>query len=783
MRRRSSATGKLANARHRRQASPKRPSGTTARSRSSTGANEESEAARLASELSAISEILRLISDSRSNITSVLQSVAEQAARICQAQYVDIFLVEGDNLKDLAWFGDIKRTLEFPLDRSTVSGRSVCEMRPVSIEDLQNAGDEFARGREIARKDGHRSILAVPLIREGRAIGTIVIRRTEIRPFDQKHISLMTAFASQAVIAIENARLLNELRQRTTDLSESLEQQTATSEVLGVISSAPGELEPVFRTSLENATRLCAAKFGNLYLREGDAFRTIAMHNVPPKFAEARRRDPLVHPAPGSPLSRLVNTKKVVHVPDITADQAYIDRNSVLLMAAELGGFRAFVLVPMLKEGELVGAIIIYRQELGPFTDKQIPLVQNFAAQAVIAIENTRLLNELRQRTDDLTESLEQQTATSEVLRVISSSPGELELVFEAMLTNATRLCEAKFGVLYLYDEGKLRVGATHDVPPAFAEASGKEPFIPAPDAGTGKVLATKQAVQIADLAATQSYSDRNPRVVAAVEVGGVRTSLSVPMLKENALVGVITIYRKEVRPFTDKQTTLLQNFAAQAVIAIESARLLNELRQRTADLTESLDQQTATSQVLQVISSSPGGLEPVFEAMLDNAVQICHANFGNLWLREGDSFRIVATKGASREYREFLFSEPVVEPHPQSAMGRIALSKEVVQIDDMSNAPTYGQRMRIATIQIAKARTLVGVPMLKDDQVIGIIAIYRQEVRPFTDKQIELVKNFAAQAVIAIENARLLNELRASLDRQTATSEVLRLISTSGGL
>ena len=223
MRRRSRASSKLAKARSRRQASPKRPSGTTARSRSSTGANEESEAAQLASELSAISEILRLISDSPSNITSVLQSVAKQAARICQAQYVDMLLVEGDNLKDLAWFGEIKRTLEFPLDRSTVSGRSVCEMRPVSIDDLQNAGDEFARGREMARKDGNRSVLAVPLIREGRAIGTIFIRRTEIRPFEQKHISLMTAFASQAVIAIENTRLLNELRQRTADLTESLE--------------------------------------------------------------------------------------------------------------------------------------------------------------------------------------------------------------------------------------------------------------------------------------------------------------------------------------------------------------------------------------------------------------------------------------------------------------------------------------------------------------------------------------------------------------------------------
>ena len=271
-----------------------------------------------------------------------------------------------------------------------------------------------------------------------------------------------------------------------------------------------------------------------------------------------------------------------------------------------------------------------------------------------------------------------------------------------------------------------------------------------------GRVLLEGRVVHIPDVKADPEYT-----FVEAQKLGGYRASLGVPMLREGVSIGVLSLNRSEVRPFTDKQIELVTTFADQAVIAIENARLLNELRQRTDDLTESLEQQTATSEVLRVISSSPGELEPVFEAMLDNAVQICHANFGNLWLREGNSFRIVATKGASREYRETLFSEPVMEPHPQSAMGRIALSKEVVQIDDMSNAPTYGQRMRIATIQIAKARTLVGVPMLKDDQVIGIIAIYRREVRSFTDKQISLLKNFAAQAVIAIENARLLNELR----------------------
>src|SRR6516162_11069223 len=252
MRRRSRAGS--VKPRRRKPAAPKRSGrAKLAPPHRSTAASQESEAARLASELSAMSEILRLIAKSPSNLTTVLNSVAEQAARICQAQYVDIFLVENDTLRDVAWFGELKRTLAIPLDRTSVSGRSVCEMRAVSIDDLQNDGDDLPRGRKIARKDGHRSITAVPLIQEGRALGTIVVRRTEIRPFEQKHIALLTNFAAQAVIAIENARLLNELRRRTTDLSESLEQQTATSEVLRVISSSQGELEPVFQATLEKA--------------------------------------------------------------------------------------------------------------------------------------------------------------------------------------------------------------------------------------------------------------------------------------------------------------------------------------------------------------------------------------------------------------------------------------------------------------------------------------------------------------------------------------------------
>ena len=622
MRRRSRAGGKPVKTRRRETVTLKRPDPPTVRGRSAPVPDWETEVARLTSELNealeektAISDVLRLVSTSSSNLGSVLQSVAERAAHICEAQFVDIFLVEKDELRDAAWFGEIKRTLAYPLDRSSVAGRSVCDMRPVSVDDLQNAGVEFARGRELARKDGHRSTLAVPLIWDGRALGTISVRRTEIRPFKQKHIALLTAFAAQAVIAIENARLLNDLR-------ESLEQQTATSEVLGVISSSPGELEPVFRAMLENATRICEAKFGILYRCEGDALRTVAMHDAPQPFVEVRRSNPIIHPNPDTTLGRAMATKQPVQIADILEELDPLDARAAQL--PKLAGARTVLAVPMLKENELVGAFVIYRTEVRPFTDKQIALVQNFAAQAVIAIENTRLLNELRQRTADLSKSLEQQTATSEVLKVISSSPGQLEPVFHAMLENAVRICEAKFGTLYLREADAFRAVATHNAPTPYAEDRKRNLVRPPPDSTLGQVLKTHRVTQVADITAVKSYIEGDPYLVSAVELGGYRTVAAVPMLKDDLLIGVITINRQEVQPFTDKQIELVQNFAAQAVIAIENTRLLNELR-------ESLQQQTATADVLKVISRSTFDLTSVLQTLVESAARLCDADFATI--------------------------------------------------------------------------------------------------------------------------------------------------------
>jgi GAF domain-containing protein len=539
-----------------------------------------------------MSEILRLISNSPSNVTIVLQAVAEQAAHICQARNVNIRLVENDNLRDVARIGELRRTLAFPLDRSSVAGRSVCDMRPVSVDDLQNANDEFARGREIARRDGIRSIAAVPLIQEGRALGTIVVYRTEIRPFEQKHIALLTNFAAQAVIAIENGRLLSELR-------ESLEQQTATADVLRIISSSPGELQPVFQAMLENATRICEAKFGNLWLREGNKFRIVETHGAPRKYREYLESEPLVDPEPESAMARIARTGSVVQINDITAAPTYGSRMRTATI--ELAKARTLVGVPMLKENEVVGIIAIYRQEVRPFSDEQIAMLRSFAAQAVIAIENARLLGELRQRTADLSESLEQQTATSEVLGVISSSRGELQPVFQVMLENAVRICEANFGGLFLCEGEGVRSVAQQGSGSKHLELWQHQSFLDLRSSHPGlplsRTAATKQIVQVADVAAEEGYRDRDTRFVALVESAGARTVLGVPMLKEDELVGAIIVYRTEVRPFSDKQIALLQNFAAQAVIAIENARLLNELRQRTEEvskLNQQLEQRVA---------------------------------------------------------------------------------------------------------------------------------------------------------------------------------------------
>ena len=464
-----------------------------------------------------------------------------------------------------------------------------------------------------------------------------------------------------------------------------------------------------------------------------------------------------IRPGRHSGSARAALERRTIHVPDILADPEYT------YGATAVEPYRTILAVPILKADDLLGVLLIYLLEVKPFTDKQIALVETFADQAAIAIENVRLSEAERQRTRELAELLEQQTATSEVLQIISSSPGDLQPVFSSMLENAVHICDATFGNIYRAEGDGLRIVAAHNTPPAFADARRSSPyFSPGPKNPIRRAMATKAVAQVADVAASEAYAEREPEFVAAVELGGIRTHLTVPMLKDNELVGVFSLARQEVHPFTDKQIALVASFAAQAVIAIENARLLNELRQRTTDLTELLEQQTATANVLEVISRSAFDLQAVFETVVESSVRLCGADRAFILRFDGELLRVAATHNVTPEWREWVKQNPI-RPGRHSASARAALERRTIHIPDALADPEYSYGSGARGVE--PFRTILAVPILKGDDLLGVMIIYHLEVRPFTDKQIALVETFADQAAIAIENVRLLDKLRERTD------------------
>ncbi len=732
----------------------------------------------------ATAEILRAISSSPTDIRPVLDTLVRAAARFCGAPDVAILRLDGDVLRGGAAvgpFGDEMarraggmEALELAVTRGSVSGRAVLEGRIVHVHDLAaEPEDEFPVGRELQRRFGHRTMVATPLLREGTPLGAIILFRTEVKPFSEKQLGLLRIFADQAVIAIENVRLFTELEARNAALTEALEQQTATSQILRAIAGSPTDLQPVLDAVAENAARVCGAFDAVLVLADGDTGR-IAAH-CGPIASTLGREFPLSR---GSVMGRAIIDRQTVHAHDLAeADEAEFPEGRAL---ARRMGHHTLLGTPLLREGVAIGSLLIRRTEVRPFTDKQIELLKTFADQAVIAIENVRLFKELEARNRDLTVALEQQTATSEILRVISSSPTDVQPVFDTIAQSAVQLCGAQFCAVLRFDGELLHLVAHHGLSGAGIEAYRQ--VYPMPlrrDSAAGRALLDRTVIEIPDVHADPDYGYR--AVAQAVTFRGI---FGVPLLREGQRLGSIAVSRTEAGSLSEKEIELLKTFADQAVIAIENVRLFKELEARNKDLTVALEQQTATSEILRVISSSQTDVQPVFDTIVRSAVRLCDGLFSALFQFDGELIHPVAQHNYTPEALEEVHRIFPARPTRGLGVGRAILERAVVHIPDVEVDPEF--RIQALTRAIGM-RSGLFVPMLREGSPIGVIAVARAEPGPFSDNQIELLKTFADQAVIAIENVRLFKELQArtaeltqSVEKLTALGEVSRAVSST---
>jgi two-component system, NtrC family, sensor kinase len=569
---------------------------------------------------------------------------------------------------------------------------------------------------------------------------------------------------TNAKLGRENQELRRKLQARNRELTEALEQQTATSEVLRVISSSPTDVQPVFETILADAVRLCESHNGAIFKFDGEALHLAADYNTTPEFHAYQAFEPF-RPGRESAVRRVGLERRPVHIPDVLADPELVAYRSEPYRQE---GMRSVLAVPLLKETSLIGAIAIYRKAVRPFSEKQIKLLETFADQAVIAIENVRLFQELQVRNRDLTEALEQQTATSEILRVISSSPTDLQPVFEAIVGSAARLCEATFAALHRFDGQVVTFEAYHGMTePEVEESRRRFPRPPDRDIAVGRAILDRRIAHIHDIR-------RDPEYRVTVGQMSFRTVLAVPLLREGKAVGAMGLWRREVQPFSEKQIALVKTFADQAVIAIENVRLFQELEARNRDLTEALEQQTATSEILRVIASSPTNIQPVLEVVAENAARLCESVDAQIFRVDGDVLRQVAVYGSMPTVNEF----PMTRSTPT---GRAIIERKTIHVHDVAAEVETEFPGSKAIQSVTGARTILAMPLLREDVPIGAINVRRTEVRPFSEKQIALLKTFADQAVIAIENVRLFQELEARTRELARSVGELRALGEVG--
>jgi len=725
-------------------------------------------------QLTATREILEIINASPGTVAPVFEALLQKAMHLCEAAFGFLATYDGERFRFAAQHGvptELANYFETGLDQARpgdahwrlLAGEDLIHNLDQIDEDAYRAGNPLRRA--VVDLGGARSALVVALRKDGVLRGAMTVYRKEARPFSATQAALLQHFASQAVIAIENARLFNEVQARTEDLRESLQQQTATADVLKVISRSTFDLQTVLQTLVESACRLCEADIANIWRPKGTAFHLAASFGIPGKDKERLKNAKYlgsisIEPGRGSIVGRVLLEKRTVQVHDIQADPEY-----ELSEVIRIGDYRTVLGVPLLRQGVPIGVIFLSRCTVQPFTGKHIDLVTTFADQAVIAIENVRLFDEVQARTEDLRESLQQQTATADVLKVISRSTFDLKAVLQTLVESAAKLCEADKATITRQQDGVFYRAENYGFSDEFMNYVRNVPVVPDRGSATGRALLEGVVVHISDVEADPDYTFNE-----AQRLGDFRALLGVPMLREGVPVGVIVLTRSAPQPFTDKQMELATTFADQAAIAIENVRLFDEVQAKTRDLSEALVYQTGSGNILRVIASSPTNVGPVLQAIVESACELCDANDAVVRLRDGDNLRLSAHSGPIPT------SLDKIPIRNGTAAGSAFLDKKPVHVHDLlsSEGDQFPKAREMSRLE-GGHRTILSVPLLREGESIGAIVLRRIEVHPFSDKQIALLQTFADQAVIAIGNVRLFEQVQARTKELAASLEDLR--------
>jgi GAF domain-containing protein len=701
----------------------------------------------------ATAEILRVISSSPTDLRVVLDTVAENAAHICGANDAQVFRLDGDVLRLVASYGavpaaTVAREQGIPISRGTVTGRAVVDRQIVHVDDLAaQVETEFPGARLYQRQVGFRTTLAAPLLREGVSLGAILIRRMEIRPFADGQIELLKTFADQAVIAIENVRLFTELQVSNRELATALDKQTATSDILRVISRSQTDVQPVLDAIVDSAVRLLQAYSGSLTRIEGDQIELAALTSTDDAGdAALKALFPLSLQSQRGTHAQAIRDRAPLNVVDAHTDTRVSDAGRAY---ARVRGYRSQIVVPLLRNDEGFGTISVTRHEPGGFNDDEIALLQTFADQAVVAIENVRLFNETK-------EALEQQTATSEILRVISSSPTDVQPVFDVIVERAVHLCGARFGRVYRYDDGVIHMVAGYGLSASgLGELQRVFPRPASDDTIAGRVILTRQPALVRDIEREEWVPALSRGMIKAL---GTRSQVTIPMLRAGEPIGAMTLGWGEPEAFDEQQIALLKTFADQAVIAIENVRLFTELQARTGELTQSVEKLTALSEISRAVSSTLD-VETVLDTVASRARQLASADGCAIYEYDAatQGFHVRATDHVDAALVATLRAMPLRKG--EGLMGRATETREPIQIADIAASGVYQSHLRDVLIA-AGYRALLSVPLLREEQIIGSLSLNRKVPGEFPPEVIDILKTFATQSALAIQNARLFREL-----------------------